>query len=62
VTFSESVTSTGNVTVVLDTGGTCTFSVSNSTTASCDYTVQAGDASAQLNVLGISGVIKSQFK
>jgi nucleoid-associated protein YgaU len=62
VTFSESVTSTGNVTVTLETGDTdrtCTFSVTNSTTGTCDYTVQAGDNSADLNAT-ISGTIADQ--
>lgn len=63
VTFSEAVTSTGNVTVTLETGSTdrtCTFSVSNSTTGTCNYTVQAGDTSSDLNVNSISGVIKDR--
>ncbi|TXH07975.1 MAG: hypothetical protein E6Q06_00890, partial [Candidatus Moraniibacteriota bacterium] len=53
LTFSEAVTSTGSVTVTLETGTTdrtCTFTVSNATTGSCNYTVQAGDTSADLNV------------
>jgi hypothetical protein len=60
VTFSEAVTSTGLVTVTLETGTvdrTCTFSVSNSTTGTCDYIVQSGDASADLTVSSISGTI-----
>ncbi len=62
VTFSEAVTSTGNVTVTLETGATdrtCTFTVSNSTTGTCDYTVQAGDTSADLEAT-ISGTIADQ--
>jgi hypothetical protein len=45
VTFSEAVTSTGNVTVTLETGDTdrtCTFTVSSATTGTCNYTVQVG--------------------
>ncbi len=60
VTFSEAVTSTGNVTVTLETGATdrtCTFTVSNSTTGTCNYTVQAGDTSSDLTVSSISGTI-----
>lgn len=60
VTFSEAVTSTGNVTVTLETGDTdrtCTFTVSSSTTGTCNYTVQAGDTSADLTVSSISGTI-----
>ena len=63
VSFSEAVTSTGNVTVTLETGATdrtCTFTVSNATTASCDYTVQAGDTSNDLDVSSISGTIADQ--
>ncbi len=60
VTFSEAVTSTGNVTITLETGDTdrtCTFSISNSTTGTCNYTVQAGDTSSDLTVSSISGTI-----
>jgi methionine-rich copper-binding protein CopC len=62
VTFAEAVTSTGNVTVTLETGvtdETCTFTVSNSTTGTCNYTVQAGDTSSDLDAT-ISGTIKDQ--
>lgn len=61
VTFSEAVTSTGNVTITLETGvtdRTCVFTVSASTTATCDYTVQEGDTTADLTVSSVSGVIK----
>lgn len=60
ITFSEAVTSTGNVTVTLETGDTdrtCTFSVSNATSGTCNYTVQAGDTSSDLTVSSISGTI-----
>ncbi len=60
VTFSEVVTSTGDVTVTLETGDTdrtCTFSVTATTTGTCNYTVQAGDTSADLTVSSISGTI-----
>jgi len=60
VTFSEAVTSTGNVTVTLETGDTdrtCTFTVSSSTTGTCNYTIQAGDTSSDLQAT-ISGTIK----
>lgn len=62
ITFSEAVTSTGDVTVTLRTGSvdrTCTFSVSNSTTGTCAYTVQSGDTSSDLDAV-ISGTIKDQ--
>lgn len=62
VTFSEAVTSTGNVTVTLETGSTdqtCTFTVSNSTTGTCNYTVQVGDDSADLSAT-ITGTIADQ--
>ncbi|MBU1124195.1 DUF2341 domain-containing protein [Patescibacteria group bacterium] len=64
VTFSESVTSSGNVTVTLETGDTdrtCTFTVSNASTGTCNYTVQAGDASSDLTVSSITGSIDDQF-
>ncbi|MBP7773828.1 hypothetical protein KA071_01935 [Candidatus Gracilibacteria bacterium] len=60
VTFSEAVTSTGNVTVTLETGATdrtCTFTVSSTTTGTCNYTVQAGDTSSDLTVASITGTI-----
>lgn len=60
ITFSEAVTSTGNVTVTLETGDTdqtCTFTVSGSTTGTCNYTVQAGDTSADLTVSSITGTV-----
>ncbi len=63
VTFSEAVTSTGNVTVTLETGATdrtCTFTVSNGTTGTCNYTVQSGDISSDLTVSSISGTIADQ--
>lgn len=63
VTFSENVTSTGNVTVELETGATdrtCTFTVTNASSGSCNYTVQAGDASGDLTVKSISGTIADQ--
>lgn len=60
VTFSEIVTSSGSVTVTLETGSvdrTCTFSVTSATTGTCNYTVQAGDDSLDLTVLSIAGSI-----
>ena len=60
VTFSEAVTSTGSVTVTLETGDTdrtCTFTVTGVTTGTCNYTVQAGDTSSDLTVSTISGTI-----
>lgn len=63
VTFSEAVTSATVVTVTLETGATdrtCTFAISNSSTGTCNYTVQAGDSSADLTVNSISGTIADQ--
>lgn len=60
ITFSESVTSTGNVTVTLETGSTdrtCTFTVTSASTGTCNYTVQAGDTTSDLTVNTISGTI-----
>ena len=62
VTFSEAVTSTGNVTVTLETGTTdrtCTFTMSGGTTGTCDYTVSnttSDDTSSDLDAT-ISGTI-----
>jgi hypothetical protein len=55
LTFSEAVTSTGLVTVTLDSGGSCTFSVTNSDTGTCNYIVQPGNNSIDLNAFSISG-------
>ena len=60
VTLSEAVTSTGNVTVTLDSGGSCAFQVVNNTLGTCNYTVQAGNTSADLTVNSISGTILDQ--
>lgn len=64
LTFSEAVTSTGAVTVTLETGAidrTCTFTVTGSASASCNYTVQAGDASSDLTVSSITGTIADGY-
>ncbi len=60
INFSEAVTSTGPVTVTLNTTPTprtCTFTVANSTSASCSYTIQPTDTSAGLSTSSISGTI-----
>lgn len=60
ITFTEAVTSTGDVTLTLDTGDTdhtCVFAVSNSATAECLYTVQDGDNIADLTVASVSGTL-----
>ncbi|MFC1638641.1 Ig-like domain-containing protein, partial [Patescibacteria group bacterium] len=59
VTFSENVTSTGNIIVTLETGDTdqaCNFSVSDASSGTCNYTVQSGDISSDLNA-SVSGTI-----
>lgn len=58
VTFSEAVS--GNITLELETGDAdqqCNFSVSNSTVGTCNYIVEAGDRSDDLNVKSITGTI-----
>jgi len=63
VNFSEAVTSTGDVTVTLETGATdqtCTFQVTNASSGTCNYTVQASDVSADLQVTSIVGTIADQ--
>jgi methionine-rich copper-binding protein CopC len=62
VTFSEAVTSSGSITIILETGdsdGTCTFSVSNSVTGTCNYTVQSGHNSSDLNAT-VFGTVQDQ--
>lgn len=57
VNFSENVTSTGDITLILETGEldrTCTFVITDTNTASCDYVVQDGDNSSDLNVKSVS--------
>jgi hypothetical protein len=49
VTFTDSVTTAGTNTITLTNGRTATCTnVTNSTTMSCSYTVQAGDTSSDL--------------
>lgn len=63
VTFSEAVTSTGNVTITLETGTTdrtCTFTISNSDTGTCNYTVVVGDNTLDLTVSSVSGTIADE--
>jgi hypothetical protein len=57
IIFSEVVTSTGSVTVTLDTTRSCTLTVSDVSTSTCSYTVQSGDTSSDLTVSSISGTI-----
>jgi len=63
VYFSEQVTSTGVITVTLETGTTdreceiAEISVA-ATSGTCNYTVQAGDISADLEVKTIAGTIQ----
>jgi len=64
ITFSEVVVSTGSITVTLETGvtdQTCTTTVFNSATASCNYTVQDGDATSDLTVKTISGTLRDAW-
>ena len=60
VTFSEPVTSAGSVVLTLGTGSTnetCSFTVTSSSTASCNYIILAGDTSADLDVISVNGII-----
>ncbi len=62
VVFSEAITSTGDITITLETGDTdrtCTFTATNEATGTCNYTVQAGDTSLDLDAT-ISGTIADQ--
>ncbi len=52
VYFSESVTSSGPMTLTLETGDTdrtCNITISGASSGSCTYTVQSGDISSDLN-------------
>ena len=61
VTFSEPVTSTGNVTLTFNTVGgpaaTCTVAIAGSSTGTCNYVVSAGQTAADLNAT-VSGTIR----
>jgi hypothetical protein len=64
LTFSEPVTSTGAVTLTFETGATdrtCTFSVILNNTAICNYVVQAGDVSGDLDVKNVAGVLADRW-
>ena len=55
LTFSENVTSTDSTTVTLDTTGTCIVGIlSDTDTATCTYTVGAGENSGDLSVTNIA--------
>jgi hypothetical protein len=60
VTFSEIVTSAGNVTVNLSSGGSCSFSISNSSSGTCLYTVAEGENSLDLTTTAITGSISDR--
>lgn len=63
ITFSEAVTSIGDITVTFETGDidrNCTFTITNSTVGTCNYTVQSGDTSLDLNTVSVSGLINNQ--
>lgn len=58
LTFSEAVS--GDVTVTLETGDndrSCTFTATEESTGTCDYTVEKGDATNDLTVKSVTGTI-----
>jgi len=63
---AKNVTSTGAVTINLETGTNdydCLIStITNASSASCTYQVQAGDESADLTAISVTGTIKDQFQ
>jgi hypothetical protein len=63
VNFSKAVTSTGNVTVTLNTAPSrsCTFTITNANSGTCTYTTQAGDNTSASLSASISGSISDQF-
>lgn len=54
LTFSKAVTASSLV-LTLNNAATCTTSISNAATGSCNYTVQAGDDVSALDVASIAG-------
>jgi hypothetical protein len=58
VYFSEPVSSTGDVTVTLNSGASCTFTVNNYSFGWCDYLVGLNDNADRLAVTSISGTIQ----
>lgn len=59
INFSESVTSSGPISLIFETGEidrTCSINISNSSSGNCTYTVQAGDTSSDLNA-SLTGVV-----
>jgi hypothetical protein len=59
ITFSESVTSSGPISLTFETGETdrtCTINITSSTTGTCTYTVQSGDTSNDLDAT-VTGTI-----
>ncbi len=61
ITFTAPVTSTGSVTVNLNSGGSCSFSISNSRTGTCNYTVADGENASDLTTTTISGNIANVY-
>ena len=57
VAFSEPVTSSGNVTVNLNVGKSCSFNVTGSSSGTCSYTVGSTDNTSLLNVSSVSGTL-----
>jgi hypothetical protein len=63
VNFSKAVTSTGNVLVTLNTtpSASCSFSVTNATSGTCNYVTRAGDRTTNgLDITQIAGSIADQ--
>ncbi|KKT93430.1 MAG: S-layer domain protein, partial [Parcubacteria group bacterium GW2011_GWC1_45_14] len=61
INFSESVTSTGDIEFTLNTGYPCTATVTNGTSATCQYSVGSDENTPEgqfLEVTGVSGIIK----
>ncbi len=55
--FSEVVTTTVNVGVTLNSGGSCSFAVSGAASGSCTYTVGSGQNASPLNSASITGTL-----
>jgi len=65
INFSENITSSTAINILLETGDTdytCVInSITNATSGSCDYVVGAGQITNDLSITSVSGTIADQF-
>ncbi len=60
VNFSELITTTSNLAVNLNSGGSCNFAVTNANNGSCNYGVGTGENASPLNSSSITGTLTDQ--